>query len=333
MQQFIRDYIPEGVRATVLEKVLGKGDDVQIYANGAHLVDAFLDKIREKARLAHVNQTALVIIYLGPVTPEGDICISGHFLTLNKIRNVIRQVGKEVDTVDQMDIPTVMVTTSPLTGGWLCYPAFVGSGPKGFGDNKKIIQMMAKNIGSVYGRRIIDTFTTKANPFLEENIQAALPHDNITPIRPSAEQASAHAFLHQAIHRVLQARLSEFAMPQPVQVTPPVVSSSGKPSQPARHKVVIKNAKGEIVDFKVLASSASNTQSKSPSVVAAKMHGMLLEEDGWQLNCGPRVGRDVEKYRGNLLDLDGLETRSTTDPLSFLGNMFGGTYLSQVYHL
>jgi hypothetical protein len=186
------------------EKLLGHGGD-QI-THHSDFLEAFLAKVEERACIAQANEKSLVILYFGPVTPEQDLCIdikTGSYLTLNKLRHHIRS------TVGGADIPVVLVSTSALTAGWVCKPAFCG--PSLVTTPEDALALVAKNCGGVFASRLIAIFKSHRSPLIPETLRSKLQEWDIMPTNPTDPQVQRLNEFHMKLHSLLKHRFSPLA--------------------------------------------------------------------------------------------------------------------------
>lgn len=205
MVQYVADHVPEGLDERPVESIFGQQRDhvQQVKPGGAEMVDVFLQQVRERAIVADKTGKALVIVYMGPVTPEQDLCIDvaeNAFVTAGQIRNAVN------DSINGRELSVILVTTSLFTGGWLCKPALNGSTSLSseLERNGTFFRLVAKNTGCAFASRHINKFTCKETPLLTEEERARVRYHDIMPTAPSVQQTSKKSELHQDIHKSLQ---------------------------------------------------------------------------------------------------------------------------------
>jgi hypothetical protein len=192
-----------------IDKVLGdqKDDIMPIPNDNEGFATAFLKSLAMSARLAASRKTTLVVMVFAPITPEQDICLDlGQkriYLTTERIFQTI------LDAVGNVQLPVILVTPSPFTGGWLCRPSFLN--PSSYPSPDKMMQLLAKSCGGAFADRFISSFTDRSTPFLTEPQREKVKYDDPMPLRASVLQVDClHRFQRQ-IHESLEHRLSVFA--------------------------------------------------------------------------------------------------------------------------
>ncbi|KAK4216621.1 hypothetical protein QBC37DRAFT_310002, partial [Rhypophila decipiens] len=258
----------------MVNKVLGANKDhiTALPTDSQECVETLFKSISERAQEADKKGASLLVMIFAPTTPEQDVVIEfggmpgkKAYLTTEKIRAVIQ------DSVKHDHLPVILMTPSPLTGGWLCNPSLF-LGPNG--DITHVSQFIAKSCGAAFANRIIKLYTTRGSPFLSDYQKKAVKYDDLMPIRPSATQlGSLHEF-HRKIHEALEHRLCNLA---------------GK-------------------------------------------HSFVFDSDNWQETYASRNGFPLEKWEARWTRT-GVSADEENDGFSFLGEVFGGSRASQLFHI
>lgn len=262
--------------AEMVQRVLGAKKDhiTELPADDALDCAKVLFKyIGDRAQEANKDGTTLFIMIFAPITPEQDICLDfggpegkKAFLTMERIRAVIS------GAVEHENLPVIIMTPSPFTGGWACNPSlFV----RPHGTTQNLVRFISKACGAAFANRIIQSYTTRGTPFVSERQRDTVQYDDMMPIRPSKEQLDSFHEFHRKIHETLEQRLSVLA---------------GKHS----------------FDFDTT-------------------------KDNW-MTYGPRKSFPLAKWEARA----GGATQSHNgqdDCFSFLGEAFGGSRVSQLFHI
>ncbi|KAK4157015.1 hypothetical protein C8A00DRAFT_40598 [Chaetomidium leptoderma] len=263
-----------------IDKVVGghKKDIATLPRDNFGFATALLERLAVSARRAAAKKTALVVMIFAPITPEQDICVDlGEkriFLTTERLRMTINTA------VGDAQIPVILVTPSPFTGGWLCRPSFMSR--PACPTNDKMMRIIAKSGGGSFADRFIRSFTERDTPMMTEAQRKKVQYNDPMPLRPTELQIDClHRFQRQ-IHESLEHRLSVFARD---------------------HALILEPG-----------------ASQDPSSFS----------DSW-MEYGPRQGRPIGFWakrwgpsRPNVND---------THRYEFLGEAFGGTRDSQLFHL
>ncbi len=240
---------------------------------------AFLGQVSKSARTAVAKKTGLVVLVFAPVTPEQDICIDfgGEKISLTAER-ICETVKAAVGNVQ---LPVVLVTPSPFTGGWLCRPSLMGWPVSPNPDTT--MRIIAKSCGGAFADRFLRTFVERDSPLLTKTQRQQVKYDDPMPLHPTELQTDCLHYLQHKIHESLEHRFSGLAK---------------------AHSFV-------------LASAASGGSSDVP--------------DTWAADYSPRKGRTVNFWAKRW----GQAPPAVNDPhhFEFLGEAFGGTWESQIFHL
>ncbi|KAM7209651.1 hypothetical protein V8F20_000054, partial [Naviculisporaceae sp. PSN 640] len=200
--------------AEMTQKVLGIQNDHigEIPTNSMECATALFTRISERAQEANKNGTCLLLMFFAPTTAEQDVCIdfggpegAKAFLTTEKIRGVIR------DAVGHDELPVVLLTPSPFTGGWVCNPSLFARPNASVTSIDSLIRFVSKSCGAVFANRIIRFHTTRGTPFISDAEREKVRYDDMMPIRPTEEQLSSLHDVHRKIHETLEHRLSVLA--------------------------------------------------------------------------------------------------------------------------
>lgn len=276
VEKFIQDVGFGDNSAETSHAILGKQKDhiAPIAADNEAFIDSFLKAVAARAQAANERKATLFLMVFAPVTPEHDIVVdfdSGpkknyKFLTVEKIRKAIRNaVGHE-------QLPVVLMTESPLTGGWMCHPSLFGTLPT---HADGMLELIARSCGGAFADEFMNSFTTRSTPIITDEQRSKVPYEDMTPV--GGQTPSLHAF-QRAIHECLEFRLSPI----------------GK-----RHLLYYE-----------------------PS------------SDAWNM-LGPREGYPLIRFWGEKLEApDDIDIdMEGVDRFEFIGDAFGGTRESQVFHL
>lgn len=171
---------------------------------------ALLKNIAEKAQLAKLRGTCLVILIFAPVTPDQDICVdfgaSGEaktYLRVEAIRETIRRA------VGGGHLPVTLVTPSPFTGGWSCRPTLLGQGACPSGDH--MMRLIAKSCGGAVANQSMRYFTERNTPLLTEAQRQKTKYNDLMPIGPTELQTRLLHRLQRQIHESMERRFSVLA--------------------------------------------------------------------------------------------------------------------------
>jgi len=233
-------------------------------------------RIRENAVKAKDRKTPLVIAIFSPVTPENDICVDftgnqsgSEFLTRGHIKRWIQ------DATGDDDLAVVLVTPSPFTGGWVCYPSLF---PREVEENKiqNLARFLASSCGAAFADNFMDKFTKRVSPLLTEQQRGKIRYQNMMPVGPTAEQTRLLEELQSCIHDSLRQQFCKLA----------------------------------------------------------KKHGFhfAVSDDAWG-EAFPRSGFSILQWKHKWGIGDDTEIEDNPDRFNFLGEAFGGTRLSQNFHL
>ncbi|KAK1758606.1 hypothetical protein QBC47DRAFT_411290 [Echria macrotheca] len=196
---------PEESRVTIFGE---GGKDIQKLAcDNDEFTQNLRDHIASRARAANSRNTSLVLIIESPVTPEGDICIElgespkKAFITIDSIRDDIRTA------VSHSNLPVTLVTVSPFTGGWACYPSLFPAAPTATSD--KLLQFVAMSCGGVFADTFMNVFTRRGTPLLTDAERAKVRYDDMMPVGPTDHQTSLLHKFQRGIHECLEHRFCE----------------------------------------------------------------------------------------------------------------------------
>jgi hypothetical protein len=189
-----------------VDKILGdqKDDIIPIPNDNVGFATAFRKSLAMSARLAASRKTTLVVMVFAPITPEQDICVDlgpmRFYLTTERLLETI------IDAVGNLQLPVLLVTPSPFTGGWLCRPSFLN--PSSYPSPDKMLRILAKTCGAAFADSFTRSFTDRSTPFMTEAQRKMVRFDNPMPLRASVLQVGClHRFQRQ-IHESLEHRLS-----------------------------------------------------------------------------------------------------------------------------
>ncbi|KAK0655849.1 hypothetical protein B0T16DRAFT_316306, partial [Cercophora newfieldiana] len=264
--------------------IFGKNKDhiASIPANNEGFIASFLKHLAARAKAANERNTTLLLVVFAPVTPENDIVVdfdcrpeisasnpkkNFKFLTVDRIREAIR------DAVGHDELPVILMTESPLTGGWVCHPSLFGTSRSHPDDS---LQLIARSCGGVFADEFVNSFTKRSTPLLTDEQRSAIPYDDMTPIGATLRQTKILHGFQRAIHESLEFRLSPLG----------------------------------------------------------KRHSMIFTDprtDTWSI-FGPREGYPLVDFWGTRLAPDDVKIDGL-DRFDFLGEAFGGSRESQVFHL
>ncbi|KAK3694260.1 hypothetical protein B0T22DRAFT_477022 [Podospora appendiculata] len=188
------------------EKIVGENNN-DLTIIDTHNCEYDLKKhISDRAKIANERENGLVIMFFAPVTPEQDICIDlecGHksYLTMERIREIIR------DSVKHSELPVMVMTPSPFTGGWMCNPALFGH-PASRPTPETKMGMIARSCGTAFANKFIEVCTKRSTPFLTDEQRSELPYEDMMPIRPTELQVTSLHQFHEKIHEVMAHRFA-----------------------------------------------------------------------------------------------------------------------------
>lgn len=167
---------------------------------------ALLERLGESARLAISRQTVLVIMVFAPITPEQDICVdlAGRriYLTVECLRQTIK------DATGEAQLPVMLLTPSPFTGGWMCRPSFTG---RSVCRVSKMWRIIAGSCSGAFANRFIRSFTERNTPLMTEAQREKVKYDDPMPLRPTELQTNCLHQFQRKIHESLEHRHSIFA--------------------------------------------------------------------------------------------------------------------------
>ncbi|KAK4140239.1 uncharacterized protein C8A04DRAFT_40105 [Dichotomopilus funicola] len=195
---------------------------ISLPTNEEGFADSFLEHVVERASVALLKRSALVIMAFVPVTPEQDICMDfGEkkvYLTVEHIRTAIQ------GALGDVKLPVTLITPSPLTGGWLCRPSLMGGHTCSSSD--KMMRLMAKACSGAFAERFIRSFTEGDSPLLTDSHRQKIKFNDPMPLRPTQVQTNGlHQFQRQ-IHETLERRFSGLARVHGFVLSPESVDSS-----------------------------------------------------------------------------------------------------------
>jgi hypothetical protein len=236
-----------------------------------------LRQLIESARAAVIKKTALVVLVFTPVTPEQDICID---FGGEKVSITAERICETVKAaVGNVQLPVVLVTPSPFTGGWLCRPSLMGWPVSPNSDTTR--RIIAKSCGGAFANRFLRTFIERHSPLLTEAQRQNVKYDDPMPLHPTQLQTDCLHYLQRKIHESLEHRFSPLAK---------------------NHSLVLV------------------PETRDRSAVS----------DTWA-DYSPRKGRTINFWANRW----GAARPTVNDPyrFEFLGEAFGGTRASQIFHL
>ncbi|KAH6630464.1 hypothetical protein B0J18DRAFT_378944 [Chaetomium sp. MPI-SDFR-AT-0129] len=251
---------------------------ISLPTNEEGFADSFLEHVVERASVALLKRSALVIMAFVPVTPEQDICMDfGEkkvYLTVEHIRTAIQ------GALGDVKLPVTLITPSPLTGGWLCRPSLMGGHTCSSSD--KMMRLMAKACGGAFAERFIRSFTEGDSPLLTDSHRQKIKFNDPMPLRPTQVQTNGFHQFQRQIHETLERRFSDLARVHGFVLSPESVDSS------------------------------------------------TTFSDAWT-EYGPRQGRSLSAWNQSW----GPHRPQVSHPqrFEFLGEAFGGTRESQVFHM
>ncbi|KAH6628397.1 hypothetical protein F5144DRAFT_515745 [Chaetomium tenue] len=252
-------------------------DDIKTMPNNNRDFKAmFTQELAKSAHAAILRGTVLAVMLFAPVTPEQDICLDldrkRMFVTMDGLCRTINEATNNVQ------LPVMILTPSPFTGGWLCRSI----NPVMCPGSDQMMRIIAKSSGGAFAKRFVRSFTERNSPLMTDSQRARITYDDPMPLRPTALQTnSLHRFQRQ-IHESLEHRLSVFAQD---------------------HAFILRPE-----------------SARDPSVFS----------DTWA-EYGPRLGLRFERWAERWGS-----TRPTInhpERFEFLGEAFGGTRESQLFHL
>ncbi|KAK4453405.1 hypothetical protein QBC34DRAFT_261178, partial [Podospora aff. communis PSN243] len=178
-------------------------------ADNDKFIEAFLTQLAARARAADERRTTLFLMVFGPVTPERDIVVDfDHgaqkkfaYLTIDKIRAAIR------DAVNHDNLPVILMTESPLTGGWMCNPSLFGAATTPHPDGN-ILQVVARACGGMFADTFMRSFTKRSTPILNDDQRSRILYDDMTPVGATTEQTKLLHKFQRDVHELLAYRLS-----------------------------------------------------------------------------------------------------------------------------
>jgi hypothetical protein len=261
-----------------VNNIIGKHEDdiTTLPSDSAEFKAALSRSLVESAHAAVLRGTVLAVMIFAPVTPEQDICIDLDgkriFVTADGLYRTINEA------VGNVQLPIILLTPSPFTGGWLCR----SMNPVMCPSSDQMMRIIAKSAGGAFANRFIRSFTGRNSPLITDSQRAGITYDDPMPIGPTTLQTdSLHRFQRQ-IHESLEHRLSVFARD---------------------HAFILRPE-----------------SARDPSVFS----------DTW-VDYGPRLGLRFERWAERWGS-----TRPTINHpprFEFLGEAFGGTKESQLFHL
>ncbi|EAQ89702.1 hypothetical protein CHGG_06321 [Chaetomium globosum CBS 148.51] len=252
-------------------------DDIKTMPNNNKDFKAmFTQELAKSAQAAVLRGTVLTVMIFAPVTPEQDICLDLDkkriFVTVDSLYHTVNEATNNVQ------LPVMILTPSPFTGGWLCRSI----NPVVCPGSDQMMRIIAKSSGGAFAKRFVRSFTERNSPLMTDSQRARITYDDPMPLRPTALQTdSLHRFQRQ-IHESLEHRLSAFAQD---------------------HAFILRPE-----------------SAWDPSVFS----------DTWA-EYGPRLGLRFERWAERWGS-----TRPTInhpERFEFLGEAFGGTRESQLFHL
>ncbi|AEO65269.1 uncharacterized protein THITE_2064866, partial [Thermothielavioides terrestris NRRL 8126] len=193
-----------------IDSIVGaqKKDVISLPGSNHGFLTAFLDRLAEAARVACSRRTTLVLLVFSPITPEQDICVDlggeKTYLTSDQLRMTIDEA-----IPSDVQLPVILVTPSPFTGGWLCRPSFMGRPT--CDSSHTMMRIIAMACGGAFAERFISSFTERDSPLMTEAERAKVKYNDPMPLRPTAQQIDSLHRLHRQIHESLEHRFSTSA--------------------------------------------------------------------------------------------------------------------------
>lgn len=237
---------------------------------------AFSQSLVQSAHAAVLRGTVLALIIFTPVTPDQDICIDFDgkriFMPADDLYRTINEA------VGNVQLPIVLLTPSPFTGGWLCR----SMNPVRWPSSDQMMRIIGKSAGGAFANRFIRSFTERNCPLMTDYQRAGITYDDPMPLGPTTLQTNSLHHFQRQIHESLENRLSVLGRD---------------------HAFILRPE-----------------SARDPSVFS----------DTWA-DYGPRLGLSFERWA---------ERWGSTRPainhpprFEFLGEAFGGTRESQLFHL
>ncbi|KAK3902871.1 hypothetical protein C8A05DRAFT_15122 [Staphylotrichum tortipilum] len=275
--------LPETIHGDSIDSIVNNTKDgrpAKLPNDNDAFTTAFLKSLVESARAAVAKKTALVLLVFAPVTPEQDICVD---FGGEKISITAERICETVKSaVGNVQLPVVLVTPSPFTGGWLCRPSLMGWPVSPNPDTS--MRIIAKTCGGAFANRFITTFTESHSPLLTMAQRQKIKYDDPMPLHPTELQTDCLHYLQRKIHESLERRFSALAK--------------------THSFVLVRDTPGD------------------PSTVS----------DIWA-DYSPRKGRTVNFWANRWGAGQSPPTVNDPHRFEFLGEAFGGTRESQIFHL
>ncbi|KAK3336407.1 hypothetical protein B0T19DRAFT_471494 [Cercophora scortea] len=189
---------------TAVHEVVGEKHDQVTKITGWSCGFELKRYISESAQKANERESGLVIMFFAPVTPELDICldldgVNKSYMTMDNIREIVR------DSVKHSELPLMVMTPSPFTGGWMCNPALFGHPISP--SPKQTMDLIARSCGAAFANEFMELCTKRSNPFLTDKERSVLPYEDPMPIQPTESQLT---FLHRLQEEIYQVMAHRF---------------------------------------------------------------------------------------------------------------------------
>ncbi|KAK3392951.1 hypothetical protein B0H63DRAFT_504951 [Podospora didyma] len=190
-----------------IQAILGdKKDHIsELPSNSLEFKTDLLKNIGDRARVAKERNIPLFLMVFAPVTSEGDICIDfanggGKIpVATDEIRETIREA------VNFANVSVILMTTSPFTGGWVCYPSFMGRTE--CATFEEILPLISKSCGAAFANHFTQLLSMRSTPLLADEQRARADYNDMMPIRPKEFQVNLLRQFQRKIHEVLEQRL------------------------------------------------------------------------------------------------------------------------------
>ncbi|KAK0633163.1 hypothetical protein B0T14DRAFT_398086, partial [Immersiella caudata] len=178
-------------------------------ANNDEFIAAFLTEVAARARAADERGTTMFLMVFSPVTPDRDIVVDFDeraqkkfaYLTIDKIRSAIR------DAVNHDKLPVILMTESPLTGGWMCNPSLFGAAAAQH-PVASVLEVIARSCGGIFADTFMNSFIKRSTPLLTDEQRSNVQYEDMRPIGATEQQTRLLHKFQRTIHESLQSRLS-----------------------------------------------------------------------------------------------------------------------------